>query len=397
MNALLRYSNRACWGTAGGLCLLWLNWSLRSRIGRRRQQCVSMKVKAAGSQYPVVASSRSERGPSRPAQQQAWLQQSAQSTPATAPRPRGLPTRGATGRATAESEPPPASQHRAMEPEPEMSGGGPLPGGQFETLLPGGAVSKAGIVFKAKDASGAVVNRWPQVFKIKSGSWAAEMAGDELRPGCALVSINDAPVTTLEAAKTQLSAAQKLCTYDQPFIRMVWQRAEEADPPGGVDAAPRDLSFPVRRWHDTQWCRCWLTFSAGVVKVYDSPGFGSRPDTAQAEPMVTFDMSDGVTRWESDAISRERMILDNSAQLAHLKFGDADACRCAAACTIVDNIDHSPRRAASSPPPPCTSQPHPRTPTPPHVRRAERCPSVLSVWRGSKPAVLSPACSRVRI
>jgi hypothetical protein len=234
-----------------------------------------------------------------------------------------------------------------MEPEPEMSAGGPLPGGQFETLLPGGAASKAGIVFKAKDASGAVVNRWPQVFKIKSGSWAAEMAGDELRPGCALVSINDAPVTTLEVAKTQLSAAQKLCTHDQPFIRMVWQRAEEADPPGGVGAAPGDLSFPVRRWHDTQWCRCWLTFSAGVVKVYDSPGFGSRPNTAQAEPMVTFDMSDGVTRWESDAISRERMILDNSAQLAHLKFGDADACRCAAACTIVDNIDHSPRRAAS--------------------------------------------------
>jgi hypothetical protein len=55
---------------------------------------------------------------------------------------------------------------------------------------------------------------------------------------------------------------------------------------------------------------------------------------ASQELVASFDITDGVTRWECHALSRERMMLDNCAQLVHLKFADAATCRCASRCPV---------------------------------------------------------------
>ena len=179
--------------------------------------------------------------------------------------------------------------------------------GSFLALLPGGAATKAGVVFG---------DTWPQVKRVKMGSWADEMA--MLAPGDTLVSINSVPVTTFEAAKSALNSAAAECTAERPFIETVWQRIAEGTSPGS-------LSCPVAHWGLLSWNREWITASDGSFKLFHTaaePG----PDD---RPWMELPVSDPLTNIQADPVNPRRLILDNGVAIVHLKFdgsSDRDAC-----------------------------------------------------------------------
>ena len=78
-----------------------------------------------------------------------------------------------------------------------------LPDGHFLTLLPGGAATKAGVIFGDK---------WPKIKAVENASWADEMTA--LSAGCQLLAINSQPVihVNFADAKRMLQAAAEACT-----------------------------------------------------------------------------------------------------------------------------------------------------------------------------------------
>ena len=79
------------------------------------------------------------------------------------------------------------------------------------------------------------------------------------------------------------------------------------------------LSDPVRQWGLLKWNKRWVTFEGSAVSLYKSE---TGPD---GEPIVSFDLALPSCKFELDASHTERLILDNSIAIIHLKFGSAAA------------------------------------------------------------------------
>lgn len=83
---------------------------------------------------------------------------------------------------------------------------------------------------------------------MEPGSWAADA---EVTPGCVLISIAGAPVTTFAAAQAALAVAADGCTGASPFIELVWRSVPEGLPPAN-GMLPRAITeaeaveFPCR-------------------------------------------------------------------------------------------------------------------------------------------------------
>ena len=77
------------------------------------------------------------------------------------------------------------------------------------------------------------------------------------------------------------------------------------------------LSSPVRQWGLLTWNKRWITFENPVIKLYKSE------TGPEGEPIVTFDLSDSACKFEVDPVNANRLSLDNSIALIHIKFDDA--------------------------------------------------------------------------
>lgn len=201
-----------------------------------------------------------------------------------------------------------------MEPEPEEELPGmdtttaelALPDNQFVTLLPGGAASKAGVIFG---------DTWPTVKRVVKGSWAEEMA--MLQPGNTLLMINGEAVTNYAAGKAALIAAADACTDLNPFIKMVWQRSEEEE------AVPPEFTCAVKHWGLLTWNSRWLKCASGVFSLYKTQ---PEPDSGDS-PILQCHGADPLTRVEADFTNPQRCSLDTGTALIYLKFdepGDRD-------------------------------------------------------------------------
>jgi hypothetical protein len=78
------------------------------------------------------------------------------------------------------------------------------------------------------------------------------------------------------------------------------------------------LSSSVKQWGLLSWNKRWITFEAPIIKLFKSD---TGPD---GEPIVTFDLSDPVCKFEIDPVNANRLSLDNSIALIHIKFDDAE-------------------------------------------------------------------------
>ena len=77
------------------------------------------------------------------------------------------------------------------------------------------------------------------------------------------------------------------------------------------------LSTPVKQWGLLSWNKRWITFEAPLIKLFKSD-IGPEGD-----PIVTFDLSDPACKFEVDPVNENRLSLDNSIALIHIKFDDA--------------------------------------------------------------------------
>lgn len=86
------------------------------------------------------------------------------------------------------------------------------------------------------------------------------------------------------------------------------------------------LSSPVRQWGLLSWNKRWITFESPTIRLFKSE------TGPEGDPIVTFDLSDSVCKFEVDPVNANRLSLDNSIALIHIKFDDAGtrAVRCRA-------------------------------------------------------------------
>ena len=78
------------------------------------------------------------------------------------------------------------------------------------------------------------------------------------------------------------------------------------------------LSSSVRQWGLLSWNKRWITFESPIIRLFKSD---TGPD---GDPIVTFDLSDAVCKFEVDPVNANRLSLDNSIALIHIKFDDAE-------------------------------------------------------------------------
>ena len=98
---------------------------------------------------------------------------------------------------------------------------GVLPADQFVTALPAAFAANAGIVFNGKRNRGGTpsaesVEAWPAVLHVKEGTWASGMR--EIQPGCVLVAIDGATVSTFESGKEALRRAADAAAFRQAAV-----------------------------------------------------------------------------------------------------------------------------------------------------------------------------------
>jgi hypothetical protein len=95
---------------------------------------------------------------------------------------------------------------------------------------------------------------------------------------------------------------------------------------GTLSVAPMALSSPVRQWGLLSWNKRWITFESPTIRLFKSE------TGPEGDPIVTFDLSDSVCKFEVDPVNANRLSLDNSIALIHIKFDDAGtrAVRCRA-------------------------------------------------------------------
>jgi hypothetical protein len=74
------------------------------------------------------------------------------------------------------------------------------------------------------------------------------------------------------------------------------------------------LSDPVRQWGLLDWNNRWVTLEGSTVSLYTSEA------ALDGEPIVSFDLASPSCKFELDASQSERLVLDNSIALIHLKF-----------------------------------------------------------------------------
>ena len=74
------------------------------------------------------------------------------------------------------------------------------------------------------------------------------------------------------------------------------------------------LSDPVRQWGLLDWNNRWVTLEGSTVSLYKSEA------ALDGEPIVSFDLASPSCKFELDASQSERLVLDNSIALIHLKF-----------------------------------------------------------------------------
>ena len=74
------------------------------------------------------------------------------------------------------------------------------------------------------------------------------------------------------------------------------------------------LSDPVRQWGVLKWNNRWVTLEGSTISLYKSE---TGPD---GEPIVSIDLALPTCKFELDASQTERLVLDNSIALIHLKF-----------------------------------------------------------------------------
>ena len=77
------------------------------------------------------------------------------------------------------------------------------------------------------------------------------------------------------------------------------------------------LSSPVRQWGLLSWNKRWITFESPTIRLFKSE------TGPEGDPIVTFDLSDSVCKFEVDPVNANRLSLDNSIALIHIKFDSA--------------------------------------------------------------------------
>jgi hypothetical protein len=79
------------------------------------------------------------------------------------------------------------------------------------------------------------------------------------------------------------------------------------------------LSSQVKQWGLLSWNKRWMTYDAGVIKLFKS----EVEPAADAEPIVSFDLAAAGCKYEVDPVNASRLSLDNSIALTHIKYDDA--------------------------------------------------------------------------
>jgi hypothetical protein len=85
-----------------------------------------------------------------------------------------------------------------------------------------------------------------------------------------------------------------------------------------ADAFAAEFVSPVRYWGLLSWKKGWVTFDSPVIKLFKSE---SGPE---GQATMTFDLTDPKCKFEMDQVNANRLSLDNSIELTHILFDDAD-------------------------------------------------------------------------
>lgn len=85
-----------------------------------------------------------------------------------------------------------------------------------------------------------------------------------------------------------------------------------------ADAYAAEFVSPVRYWGLLSWKKGWVTFDSPVIKLFKSE---SGPE---GQATMTFDLTDPKCKFEMDQVNANRLSLDNSIELTHILFDDAD-------------------------------------------------------------------------
>ena len=85
-----------------------------------------------------------------------------------------------------------------------------------------------------------------------------------------------------------------------------------------TDAFAAEFLSPVRYWGLLSWKKGWVTLDSRVIKLFKSE---TRPE---GQATITFDLTDPKCKLEMDQVNANRLSLDNSIELVHIIFDDAD-------------------------------------------------------------------------
>ena len=99
------------------------------------------------------------------------------------------------------------------------------------------------------------------------------------------------------------------------------------------------LSSPVRQWGLLSWNKRWITFESPTIRLFKSK------TGPEGDPIVTIDLSDSACSFEVDPVNPNRLSLDNSIALIHIKFDDAGTRAVGRTASCMSRVSLVPRPA----------------------------------------------------